>query len=252
MAGNSGMASNANMDPEKFRNTMSSLNYGNVMAAAARNLQKELGEEKKDDGSDQPRQAEIDLEDFGEDEALAQLQRDRMAQLKREVEKRAELHSKGHGDYREIQEPDFLPEVTGSLLVIVHFYHTGFENCRVLDKHLAPLSKKYMGTKFVKIHAPDAPFFVTKLAVKMLPCVIFFRDGKAYDRIVGFDELGAREDFSTERLERRLLAAGIVKASDKDSDSEDDESEQVRNSVRQSTLAGQREHSSDDEDSDFD
>lgn len=34
------MAANFNMDPDKFRNTMSSLNYGTVMEAAARNLAK--------------------------------------------------------------------------------------------------------------------------------------------------------------------------------------------------------------------
>lgn len=33
--------------------------------------------------------------------------------------------------------------------------------------------------------AQDAPFFVTKLNVKVLPCLVFFCDGKAYDRIVG-------------------------------------------------------------------
>ena len=32
--------SNVEMDPSKFRSTMSSLNYGSVMEAAARNLQK--------------------------------------------------------------------------------------------------------------------------------------------------------------------------------------------------------------------
>lgn len=64
------------------------------------------------------------------------------------------MASAGHGEYRHITEPEFLPEVTGSRLVLCHFYHDGFERCRILDKHLAPLAKKYFGTKFVKIHAP--------------------------------------------------------------------------------------------------
>lgn len=34
------MASNTSMDPDKFRSTMNSLNYGTVMEAAARNLMK--------------------------------------------------------------------------------------------------------------------------------------------------------------------------------------------------------------------
>ena len=36
------MASNVNMDPEKFRNTFSAINHGTVMEAAARNLKKEM------------------------------------------------------------------------------------------------------------------------------------------------------------------------------------------------------------------
>ena len=46
------------------------------------------------------------------------------------MEKRAALHSKGHGEYRDISQDDFLPEVTGSALVLVHFYHQDFERCR--------------------------------------------------------------------------------------------------------------------------
>ena len=53
------------------------------------------------------------------------------------------------------------------------------------------LARKYFDTKFIKCHAPDLPFFVTKLNVQVLPCIIFFRNGVAYDRIVGFEELGA-------------------------------------------------------------
>ncbi len=34
--------SNAAMDPSKFRSTMTALNHGSVMEAAARNLQKEM------------------------------------------------------------------------------------------------------------------------------------------------------------------------------------------------------------------
>lgn len=62
--------------------------------------------------------------------------------------------SSGHGEYRQIAEDEFLPEVTGSRLVMCHFFHDDFERCRILDKHLAPLAKKYFGTKFIKIHAP--------------------------------------------------------------------------------------------------
>ena len=37
---------------------------------------------------------------------------------------------KGHGEYREITEGDFLGEVTGSEKVICHFYHKEFYRCK--------------------------------------------------------------------------------------------------------------------------
>ena len=56
----------------------------------------------------------------------------------------------------------------------------------------------------------DAPFFTVKLQVKMLPCLIFFQNGVACDRAVGFDDYGASDDFSTTAVERRLLKSGEV------------------------------------------
>ena len=54
----------------------------------------------------------------------------------------------------------------------------------------------------------DAPFFTVKLQVKMLPCLIFFQNGVACDRAVGFDDYGATDDFTTTSVERRLLKSG--------------------------------------------
>lgn len=42
----------------------------------------------------------------------------------------------------------------------------------------------------------------------MLPCLVFFQNGVACDRAVGFDDYGASDDFSTTAVERRLLKSG--------------------------------------------
>lgn len=49
----------------------------------------------------------------------------------------------------------------------------------------------------------DAPFFVEKLQVRMLPCVVMFLNGVAADRIIGFDALGATDDFPTSQVRLR-------------------------------------------------
>lgn len=50
--------------------------------------------------------------------------------LQKEAEKRQQLKTQGHGEYRNVTEPDFLGEVTGSDKVICHFYHREFYRCK--------------------------------------------------------------------------------------------------------------------------
>ena len=95
-----------------------------------------------------------------------------------------------------------------------------------------------------------------KLGVKVLPCVVLFSGGVAVDRAVGFDEFGAKDDFPTEAVERRLLRSGVVVPQRKSEDDSEDESflpaEHARRSVRRSVARpGRGEGSADDEDSGF-
>jgi thioredoxin-like negative regulator of GroEL len=74
---------------------------------------------------------------------------------------------------------------------VVHFYHREFESCKVADMHLEKMAKKFIGTKFVKLEAEKAPFFVKKLNVQTLPTMVCFVDGKAIWKQFGF--MGVRE-----------------------------------------------------------
>ena len=48
--------------------------------------------------------------------------------------------------------------------------------------------------------AQAAPFFVEKLQVRTLPCIVAFVGGIAVDRVVGFAELGGKDDFPTAKV----------------------------------------------------
>jgi len=56
-----------------------------------------------------------------------------------------------------------------------------------------------METKFIKLNAEKAPFFVSKLSIRTLPTLIRFTDGVAdhTKRITGFEGLMGAEDFHT-------------------------------------------------------
>ncbi|KAL6543956.1 Thioredoxin domain-containing protein plp3b [Orobanche gracilis] len=224
------------MDPDSVKSTLSNLAFGNVMAAAARDYQKEvIASEKAWQASSSVNQ-EVDLDELMDDPELEKLHADRIASLKKEAEKRQKLERQGHGEYREITEADFLSEVTNSENVICHFYHREFYRCKIMDKHLKSLAPRHLKTKFIKVDAENAPFFVSKLAIKTLPCVILFRKGVATDRVVGFQDLGAKDDFTTRTLKNLLLKKGIIEESKREEEGDDyleGQQRTVRSSVNQ-------------------
>lgn len=222
------------MDPDSVKSTLSNLAFGNVMAAAARDYQKEVLSQQKAQASNSINQ-EVDLDELMDDPELERLHADRIASLKKEAEKRQALKKQGHGEYREVTEADFLGEVTGSEKVICHFYHREFYRCKIMDKHLKSLAPRHMDTKIIKLDAENAPFFVAKLGVKTLPCVILFRKGIAVDRLIGFQDMGGKDDFATRTFEALLTKKGIVSEKKKDEDDEDrGYPESRRNTVRSS------------------
>jgi thioredoxin-like negative regulator of GroEL len=122
---------------------------------------------------------------------------------------------KGHGKYQEITETEFLPNVTGSKFVVCHFYHKDFERCKIIDMHLREIARTHVEAKFIYLNAEKAPFFIQKLQVQVLPTIICFIDGIAVDRVVGFEDMGNRDDFPTLALTRRLIRTGVIKALNK-------------------------------------
>jgi hypothetical protein len=152
-------------------------------------------------------QAQIDeMEDkkkFDDDDSLEEMRARRRQQMKEAHEKRLKYQALGHGCYDEIEEEVFLKTVTASERCVVHFYHKQFEKCKVIDMHLRNCAKKFLGTRFVRLDAEKAPFFVEKLNIRTLPCAVVFNDGIAKGRQVGFEGLGD-EQFKTVQLAWRI------------------------------------------------
>ncbi|OQR87238.1 thioredoxin-like protein [Achlya hypogyna] len=167
-------------------------------------------------------------DDFEEDPDFLRLRELRMKQLQEQYRIKQENLAKGHGEYREIVQDEFLKEVTSSPRVVVHFYHRDFERCKIIDmvsaallQHMAKIAKRHIECKFLKLNAEKAPFFVSKLVIRVLPTIIYFKDGIASDdRIVGFEGLaddmrpGKEDEFPTVNLARRLAKVGAIEGSD--------------------------------------
>ena len=146
------------------------------------------------------------------DPVLAHLREARIQQLSSDLARVKSLRSEGYGTFLDIKDEKVLLEITTSHpRCIVHFHKTDFNRCRIMDGHLKTIAEEHLEARVVKINVENAPFLVTKLNVKVLPCVIAFIDGVSVDRVVGFEGLGYEEDtFRTNDLERRLVDAGVL------------------------------------------
>ncbi|XP_059446003.1 thioredoxin domain-containing protein 9 homolog [Corylus avellana] len=149
----------------------------------------------------------LDRMDMDDIEALRER---RLQQMKKMAEKRNRWISLGHSDYTEIpSEKDFFAAVKASDRVVCHFYRDNWP-CKVMDKHLSILAKQHIETRFVKIHAEKSPFLAEKLKIVVLPTLALIKNAKVDDYVVGFDQLGGTDEFSTEELEERLAKAQVI------------------------------------------
>ncbi|KAI3931955.1 hypothetical protein MKW98_012365 [Papaver atlanticum] len=137
----------------------------------------------------------VDLDD------IDALRERRLQQMKKMAEKRNRWVSLGHGEYSEIQsEKDFFTVVKASERVVCHFYRENWP-CK---------QKKEIETRFVKINAEKSPFLAEKLKIIVLPTLALIKNTKVDDYVVGFDELGGTDDFSTEELEKRIARSQVI------------------------------------------
>jgi thiol-disulfide isomerase/thioredoxin len=183
--------------------------------------------------ADEAKAEEDLLDELDDGDFLASYRENRIQELKKQAATLNTLKARDHGQYTELpSEKEFLKLTTATSRCIVHFYKEGFERCRIMDMHMANLARKHYGVKFAKLEVEKAPFFVEKLALKVLPAVIAFKDGLVVERMIGFEAFGTvlPDDFKTEILERRLFECGIfndrtsrIPGADSDGESSEEE-----------------------------
>jgi hypothetical protein len=174
----------------------------------------EVGDDEDDEG------------EGNEDYELRLIKEARLKQIKNAHKEKLENMGKGHGQFREIVQDEFIANVTSSPVVVCMFFHRDFPRCTIMEHHLQKLAQRHIETKFVKINAEKAPFFVEKvrdknihsfttfawststgmklkiiailfdlsfpnlqLMIRTMPTVVIFSDGVAIDKILGFEGL---------------------------------------------------------------
>ncbi|KAK2568117.1 Thioredoxin domain-containing protein 9 [Acropora cervicornis] len=197
--------------------------------------------------------SELDrLERMTTDE-MEELREKRMEQLKKyEQQKREWLH-KGHGQYNEVPgDKEFFAETRDSPRLVCHFYRDSTFRCKIVDKHLTILAPKHVETKFLKVNAERCHFLIEKLNVRVLPTILLVKDGKFVDRIIGFDDLGGHDEFSTEMMEWRIARCGVINYSGDLSVPPGQATKKSKSTILKKSIRSRRDLDDDDDSEDSD
>jgi hypothetical protein len=161
--------------------------------------------------------SELERLDKVDEDDIERLRRERMETLRKGAAERSKWVAAGHGSYKDCggDQKAFFEELKKETRAVVHFYRASTRRCEIVDKHLDILARKHIETKFMRIDAERSPFVVERLRVVMLPTIMLVRNNKTDHSktdhsIIGFDEMGRRDDFATETLEALLLAHGVL------------------------------------------
>lgn len=89
-----------------------------------------------------------------------------------------------------IQETNFDAEVVQSPLpVVADFYATWCGPCKILSPQLDKLAGSFTNEiKFVKINVDEAPNLAQRFNIQAVPTLLFFKKGRAEDRMVGLPD----------------------------------------------------------------
>ena len=150
------------------------------------------------------------VENMGDDE-LELLRERRLAQLKQQKERVERLRAQGHGQLVHVtDDKDFFAKAKQASKMVVHFSRASTRRCEILQKHLELLAAKHIGTLFIQVDAEKSPFLAERLKIHTLPSMVLCLNGKTEHTIIGFDELGGHDSFTTDELERVLYTRGVV------------------------------------------
>lgn len=154
---------------------------------------------------------ELNALDSMTSEELKSLRNQRLNEMKSDAKKKQEWLTNGHGEYDELAgEKEFFEISKKSANIVVHFYRDSTERCKIVDHHLKILAKKHIEAKFCKVNAENSPFLTQRLRIKVIPTIAIVKDSKTKDYVVGFSDLGNRDDFSTEMMEWRIAQSGAI------------------------------------------
>ncbi len=85
-----------------------------------------------------------------------------------------------------VTNENFSDIISGNVPVVVDFWATWCGPCRALAPVVEEVTSEYEGkAEIVKCNVDDCEEIAAQYSIRSIPTLIFFKDGKAVDRLVG-------------------------------------------------------------------
>ena len=154
---------------------------------------------------------EINRLDSLNDTDLEAIRQKRLSEMKRAAENAHKWKLQGHGQLRVIAEREFFDRAKQSERFVCIF-HRQSQSYLVEDfiEHISRIAEQHVETLFTSLNAENAPFLVDKFRIRVLPSVIFVKNGQVEKVLHGLSELDATGKFDTVRLEQALFELGAL------------------------------------------
>jgi len=150
------------------------------------------------------------LETLGDDD-LEILRRRRIAEMKRQAERRREWRFNGHGHLSHLSEKEFFDVTKKSERVVLCFYRPGSNRYSDdLIHHLRKLAENHLEAKFVVLDATKSPFLTDRLKIWCLPSITLIVKGRTDKTFHGLGEISPKGNLDTLALEQVLFDSNIL------------------------------------------